>query len=57
MKVRIFALLLLGALAAGTAAAQDTKPAPLPEAPSTVKQQQPTPPALNGQRRLGTLPV
>jgi len=44
MKFRIIpTLLLLGALAAGSAAAQDSKPTPLPEAPSSVKQQPPAP--------------
>ena len=44
MKFRILTLFFLGMLAA-QAAAQDSKPAPLPEAPSAVKQQQQATPA------------
>lgn len=43
MKFRIPTLFLLGAVATGSVLAQDGKPAPLPEAPSSVKQQQQTP--------------
>ncbi|HXZ29179.1 MAG TPA: VWA domain-containing protein [Terriglobales bacterium] len=45
MKFHVPTLFLLGALAAGSAAAQDSKPAPLPEAPSSVKQQPAAPAA------------
>lgn len=44
MTFRMPALFLLGTLAAVTAVAQESKPAPLPDSPSAIKQQQQAPP-------------